>query len=128
MPRVVVVDDDNDLAQELAALFADVGYEVTGVALDARGGIDLVETTRPDVVLMDVRMDGMSGTEAADLLRLRYPDLPVVMLSAYDDEGIVDAARRANAAAYLVKGCTATELLTIVGDVVKMSQEQREER
>lgn len=125
MPRLVVVDDDNDLALELAGLFSDVGYEVAGVAIDALGGIDLVERTRPDVVLMDVRMEGMSGTEAADVLRRDYPDVPVVLLSAYDDEGIVNAARRAQVAAYLVKGCTANELLNTVGTVVKQSQDKR---
>jgi len=125
MPRLVVVDDDNDLAQELAGLFTDVGYEVTGVAIDARGGIDLVGRTRPDVVLMDVRMEGMSGTEAAAVLRREHPDVPVVLLSAYDDEGIVNAARRAKVAAYLVKGCTANELLSTVGTVVKQNQDKR---
>ncbi|HXW81808.1 MAG TPA: response regulator [Acidimicrobiales bacterium] len=122
MPRLVVVDDDNELAQELAGLFSDVGYEVTGVASAAREGIDLVDRTMPDVVLMDVRMEGMSGTEAAGVLRRHYPGLPVVLLSAYADEGIVEAAREAQVAAYLVKGCTARELLSTVGTVVKESR------
>ncbi len=107
MPRLVVVDDDSELAQELAGLFTDVGYEVTGVATAAREGIDLVERTMPDVVLMDIRMEGMSGTEAAGVLRRHHPGLPVVLLSAYADEGIVKAAQDAQVAAYLVKGCTA---------------------
>ena len=128
MPRLVVVDDDDNLARELAGLFEDVGYEVTGVALDARGGIDLVGRTRPDVVVMDVRMEGMSGTEAADVLRREHPGVPVVLLSAYDDEGIVDAARRAQVAAYLVKGCSASELLTTVGTVVKQAQGARRDK
>jgi DNA-binding NarL/FixJ family response regulator len=124
MPRLVVVDDDSQLAQELAGLFTDVGYEVTGVATAAREGIDLVEQTMPDVVLMDVKMDGMSGTEAAGLLHRQHPGLPVVLLSAYADAGIVKAAQEADVAAYLVKGCTAVELLTTVGAVVKESQRQ----
>jgi CheY-like chemotaxis protein len=122
MPRLVVVDDDGDLAQELAGLFTDVGYEVTGVATAAREGINLVERTRPDVVLMDIRMEGMSGTEAASVLRRSHPGVPVVLLSAYSDEGIVKAAREAHVAAYLVKGCTARELLSTVGTVVKDSR------
>lgn len=78
----------------------------------------------PDVVLMDVKMEGMSGTEAAGLLRRQHPGLPVVLLSAYADAGIVKAAEEADVAAYLVKGCTAVELLTTVGAVVKESQRQ----
>jgi two-component system, response regulator PdtaR len=118
MPRLVVVDDDGDLARELAGLFSDVGYEVSGVATAAREGINLVEQTMPDVVLMDVKMPGMSGTEAAGVLRRQHPELPVVLLSAYADEGIVKAARDADVAAYLVKGCTAAELLSTVAAVV----------
>jgi DNA-binding NarL/FixJ family response regulator len=125
MPRVVVVDDDNDLAEELAGLFTDVGYEVMGIANAALEGIDLVSRTSPDVVVMDVRMQGMSGTEAADVLRREHPDVPVVLLSAYSDEGIVKAAEAANVAAYLVKGCSASELLSTVGTVVKASQGRR---
>jgi CheY-like chemotaxis protein len=126
MFRLVVVDDDGDLAQELAGLFTDVGYEVAGVATAAREGISLVEQTRPDVVLMDIKMEGMSGTEAAGVLRRQHPDLPVVLLSAYADEGIVQAARDADVAAYLVKGCTAGELLSTVWTVVQESQESQE--
>jgi DNA-binding NarL/FixJ family response regulator len=124
-PRLVVVDDDRQLAEELAGLFADVGYEVTGVAHAAMQGIDLVDRTRPDVVIMDIRMEGMSGTEAAHVLRHRHPDVPVVLLSAYNDEGIVRAAQEAQVAAYLVKGCTAGELLSTVGTVVKESHKRR---
>jgi DNA-binding NarL/FixJ family response regulator len=125
VPRLVVVDDDTFVAQELAGLFTDVGYEVTGVAYAAKQGIDLVERTKPDVVLMDVRMQGMSGTEAAQVLRRQHPEVPVVLLSAYSDEGIVRAAEEAKVAAYLVKGCSAGELLSTVGTVVRESQSRR---
>lgn len=125
MPRLVVVDDDIKLADELAGLFSDVGYEVTGVANEAVQGIALVARTRPDVVVMDVRMGGMSGTEAAGVLQRQHPDLPVVLLSAYSDEGIRKAAQDVNVAAYLVKGCSAGELLSTVGSVIKQSQTRR---
>ncbi len=125
MPRLVVVDDDNLLAQELAGLFTDVGYEVTGVANEARQGIALVDLTQPDVVVMDVRMDGMSGTEAAGVLQRRHPDVPVVLLSAYSDEGIRKAAQDVNVAAYLVKGCSAGELLSTIGTVIKNNQARK---
>jgi DNA-binding NarL/FixJ family response regulator len=122
MPRLVVVDDDLVLAEELAGLFSDVGYEVTGIAHEALEGIALVADTRPDVVVMDVRMEGMSGTEAAGVLRRQHPGVPVVLLSAYSDEGIQKAAQDAQVAAYLVKGCSAGELLSTVGTVIKKNQ------
>lgn len=128
MPRLIVVDDDMPLAHELAGLFSDVGYEVAGIASEGRECIGLVERTNPDVVVMDVRMEGMSGTEAAGILRRDHPDIPVVLLSAYGDEGIVKAAREASVAAYLIKGCSAGELLSTVGTVVKESREKQDRR
>jgi DNA-binding NarL/FixJ family response regulator len=116
-PRLVVVDDDTALAEELAGLFADVGYEVAGVAHAAEQGIQLVGDFRPDVVVMDVRMEGMSGTEAAEVLHRQHPEVGVILLSAYTDESIVQAAMDAQVAAYLVKGCSAFELLSTIENV-----------
>ncbi|MHB1497826.1 MAG: response regulator [Acidimicrobiales bacterium] len=116
-PRLVVVDDDTALAEELAGLFADVGYEVAGVAQTAEQGIQLVSDSRPDVVVMDVRMEGMSGTEAAEVLHRQHPEVGVILLSAYTDESIVRAAMDAQVAAYLVKGCSAAELLSTIENV-----------
>jgi DNA-binding NarL/FixJ family response regulator len=119
--RLVVVDDE-EVAEQLAGLFSDVGCVVTGIAHAARQGIDMVEQTMPDAIVMDVRMEGMSGTEAAQVLRREHPEVPVILLSAYDDEGIVQAAEQAQVAAYLVKGCSAGELLTTVSTVVGQSR------
>jgi DNA-binding NarL/FixJ family response regulator len=125
MPRLIVVDDDAKVAEELAGLFTDVGYDVAGVAHAAKAGIDLVERHKPDLVVMDVRMEGMSGTEAAHVLRRDHPEVPVVLLSAYADEGIMRAAEDAKVAAYLVKGCSAGELLSTVGTVIRENQSKR---
>ncbi len=116
--RLVVVDDDIPLAQELAQLLAEVGYEVAGIAGEAQAAIELVGKAKPDLVVMDVRMPGMSGTQAAAVLSAEHPELPVVLWSAYDDDSIVKAARQAAVAAYVVKGCGADELLSAVGTLV----------
>jgi DNA-binding NarL/FixJ family response regulator len=124
-PRLVLADDDASLAEELAGLLSDVGYEIAGIASDGGECIEMVERTNPDLVLMDVRMKPMGGTEAAGILRRERPGLPVVLLSAYGDEGIVKSAREADVAAYLVKGCSATELLATVSTFVKQAREGR---
>jgi DNA-binding NarL/FixJ family response regulator len=118
-PRLVVVDDDVGLAEELAGLFSDVGYDVAGVAHAAEEAIELVGWSRPHVVVMDVRMPGMSGTEAAEVLRARHPEVGVVLLSAYSDEGIIKTAMAAQVAAYLVKGCPSSELLSTIATVAE---------
>ena len=118
MPRLVVVDDDGDLAQELAGLFTDVGYEVSGVATAAREGIDLVEQTMPDVVLMDVKMPGHERDRSGRSAAAPAPGLTgrpsLCLRRRRDRQGSADA----DVAAYLVKGCTASELLSTVEAVV----------
>jgi two-component system response regulator DesR len=66
--------------------------------------------TSPDVVLLDLRMPEMSGLEATELLREVAPELPVVLLSAYDDPGLQERAAAAGVHTYLVKGCSAQSL------------------
>jgi DNA-binding NarL/FixJ family response regulator len=117
-PKLVLADDDAPLARELAEFLSEVGYEVAGIASDGNGCIELVERTNPDLVLMDVRMKPMSGTEAAGILHDQRPGLPVILLSAYGDESIIKAARDAEVAAYLVKGCSASELLETMSTAV----------
>lgn len=108
--RVVVADDDARLLEMLSGLLDDLGYEVTAAVPDGRAAVDRCLRDRPDVVLLDQRMPVMSGIEAAEQLHRYAPGLPVVILSAYDDAGLQDAARDAGAVSYLVKGCTASEI------------------
>lgn len=108
--RVVVADDDDRLRDMLVGLLEDLGYDVTGSFPDGAAAIAFCASTPPDVVLLDHRMPQLSGAETAARLRAEHADLPVVMLSAYDDPGLQTAARQAGACAYLVKGCTAREI------------------
>lgn len=116
--RIVVADDDARLLEMLSGLLDDLGYEVTAAVHNGRAAVDRCLRDRPDVVLLDQRMPVMSGIEAAEQLHRRFPDLPVVILSAYDDAGLQDAARDAGAVSYLVKGCTASEISEAINRAV----------
>src|SRR5919204_2442597 len=82
--RILVIDDDPDLVEVITEYFVGAGYEV----LPASRGVDglvLAEQRRPDVVLPDTRMTGMTGVQVLQQLRVRLPDLPVVMISGAAD-------------------------------------------
>lgn len=102
--RVVVVDDDPLVRQALGLMLGGVAdLKVVGEADTGRRGVELCESTRPDVVLMDIRMPDLNGLEATKLLHAR-PDPPrVIVLTTFDADDYVVAAIAAGADAFLLK-------------------------
>jgi DNA-binding NarL/FixJ family response regulator len=88
--------------------------EVVGEAADGREAVRLVEEHRPDTVLMDARMPAVNGLEATRLIKSRWPETRVVVLSIYPVYRA--AALAAGADKFLVKGCPADDLLSAVLD------------
>lgn len=109
--RVLVVDDQRLIRDGIAALLSiRPGIEIAGTATDGRDAVAKAIELAPDVVLLDVRMPGMDGVEAAAVLRDRAPGCRVVMLTTFDDEEYVVQALRAGAHGYLLKDLPAEEL------------------
>ncbi len=114
MIRVLVVDDNAMLRQTLAEALDDRDIEVVGQAVDGEQACWAARDLQPDVVVMDVRMPGMSGPEATAWLTKQCPAVRVVALTAYDDAALHQAMERAGAVSVLVKG---TSLRDIVGAI-----------
>jgi DNA-binding NarL/FixJ family response regulator len=88
---------------------------VVGEASDGEQAISLVEKTRPDVVLMDARMPIIDGLEATRLIKKRWPEVKVIVLTVYTTYR--GAARAAGADAFVVKGAPPEELLEAILDL-----------
>ncbi|MCU1464000.1 MAG: cheY [Acidimicrobiales bacterium] len=84
-PRAVVCDDDGIARRVVRHLLDDSGYEVVGEAANAVEIIALVDHLAPQVVILDMALNGMSGMDAIPLLREAAPDTIVVVYSAFDD-------------------------------------------
>jgi DNA-binding NarL/FixJ family response regulator len=113
--RVLVVDDQPLVREGIASLLALAdGVAVVGTAADGAQALALAEQTRPDVVLMDVRMPTVDGVAAAHALRRLLPSARVLMLTTFDDEQYVLDSLRAGAAGYLLKDLPAAELARAV--------------
>ncbi len=80
--RVLLVDDDEPVRQATAAMLLDMGCEVVEAA-DGPRAIEIAEADRPDIVLMDEAMPGLTGSETAARLRTTYPDLRIVLISGF---------------------------------------------
>jgi signal transduction histidine kinase/ActR/RegA family two-component response regulator len=88
---VLVIDDDPDVRRFLADTLETLGYAVLK-APDGPSGLDLLQRSRPDLVLVDYSMPGMNGAEVARAARARRADLPILFASGYADTAVVDAA------------------------------------
>lgn len=112
--RVVLVDDHRLFRAGLRALLERRGFQVVGEADDGAAARDLVRQTRPDVVLMDLRMPGLSGLAATRLLKAEFPELPVVILTASEEEDDLFEAVKSGAQGYLLKSDPPETVATLV--------------
>jgi DNA-binding NarL/FixJ family response regulator len=103
--RVLLADDHPVVRRGLAALLGTLeGFEVVGEAVDGEAAVRETQLTRPDVVLMDVRMPVLDGVEATRRIRAAVPDTAVLVLTMYEDDATVLTAMQAGAQGYLLKG------------------------
>ncbi len=102
--RVVLVDDHRVVREGLKAMLEDVSeVEIVGEAEDVAGALVAIESGRPDVILLDVRLQRSSGLDACRTIRERHPEVNVVFLSVYEDEQYVFEALRAGGRGYMLK-------------------------
>ena len=109
--RVLLVDDQELVRTGLRGILrARFGFEIVGELASGADVVATVSDTRPDVVVMDVRMPGIDGVTATRLLA-EVPDAPpVLVLTTFEDEEILAGALRAGAAGFLLKGVPAEDL------------------
>lgn len=99
---ILVVDDDPDIRQVLQDRLESYGY-VVETAADGRAALEKLERLTPRGVFLDIRMSGMDGLEVLARIRDRYPEVPVVIITAASAGEKVTSAIRAGARAYLLK-------------------------
>ncbi|MFO7274872.1 MAG: response regulator transcription factor [Bacillota bacterium] len=118
--RVVVVDDHHVVRAGLVALLRQApGLEVVGEAGNGQEALDVVEATKPDVVLMDMQMPVMNGVEATRQIRARFPDVEVLVLTTYDDDELIWGGIQAGAKGYLLKDAPPQQLLEGIETVAR---------
>ena len=120
MIRVLLADDQRIVREGLETLLGLLDdVEVVGTAADGEEAVELAATTRPDVVLMDLRMPRCDGVEATRRLREDHPDIKVLMLTTYaDDRSVIDALR-AGARGYLTKDAGAKQIEQALRQVMR---------
>jgi two-component system response regulator NreC len=118
MIRIVLADDHAVIRSGLRALLQQQeGFQIVGEASDGREAVDLVEKTKPNVVVMDITMPNLNGIEAARQIAAKGLGVAVVVLSMHADEGYVLRALKAGVRGYLLKESLESDLIQAIHSV-----------
>lgn len=113
--RVMIVDDQAVVRSGLSAFLT--AFDDLSLIAEARSGqeaVRLCDEKRPDVIIMDLMMPEMDGVEATRLIRARHPQVQVIVLTSFPEEGLVQKAMQAGAISYLLKNAAAEDLVAAV--------------
>ena len=117
---VMIVEDDRGLREQLVKILnSAAGIKCAGACASAEEALRVIPLEKPDVVLMDIRLPGMSGIDCVAELRHLLPKLQILMLTVYEDSESIFRALKAGASGYLVKSSPPTKLVEAIVDVSK---------
>jgi DNA-binding NarL/FixJ family response regulator len=115
--RVLVADDHEVVRRGLSELFDGTEIEIIAEASSGTQAIEFARAHKPDAVLMDIRMPGGDGLDALTRLQMEQPEIPVLILSTYDNPAYIAKAVALGAAGYVCKGSDRERLLESIRNV-----------
>jgi two-component system, response regulator PdtaR len=111
--RILVAEDETIIRLDLRELLESAGFEICAEARDGLEAVELAGSTEPDLAILDVKMPGLDGIDAARQILDERP-IPIVMLTAYGQQELVSRAVEAGVFGYLVKPFRETDLLPAI--------------
>jgi response regulator NasT len=122
--RVVIAEDEAIIRLDLKEILVDEGYDVVGETGRGDEAVDLVRDHRPDLVILDVKMPGSDGLAAARAIRDLDLKVAVLILTAFSQRNLIDEARDAGVAAYLVKPFQRIELIPAIDQAMARCEQE----
>jgi len=116
---VGIIEDRNEIREGLARLITQTeGFECSGAYRSMEEALTKMPENLPDIVLSDIGLPGMNGIEGVKILKEKYPNLLVLMLSVYDDNDRITEAICAGASGYLLKNTSTAKLIASIKEVL----------
>lgn len=110
--KIMLADDHPLFIEGLSMMLRrEPEFELCGIANNGREVLEMLPTTKPDLILLDINMPKMNGLETIKYIRQSYPNVKIVMLSGYFDEAIIKEAKLKGANGYLLKSSQRDELI-----------------
>lgn len=100
--RILIADDEAVIRIGLRTMLEESGHQVIGAATNGRAALELAQSSKPELVILDIKMPEMDGLETAQHIMQKYP-VPIVILTAYSQRELVEQAKGAAVFGYLVK-------------------------
>lgn len=122
--RVVIAEDEAIIRLDLKEILQDEGYDVVGETGRGDHAVELVQEHRPDLVILDIKMPGSDGLAAARAIRDLDLKVAVLILTAFSQRNLIDEARDAGVAAYLVKPFQRIELIPAIDQAVARCEQE----
>lgn len=116
----ILIADDQELIRESLKIILDMNSDikVVGLAEDGQKVLEQLEKNLPDIILMDIRMPELDGVLCTKIVKEKYPDVKIIILTTFDDDEYVFYALKYGASGYLLKGCSVQELTSAIHTVM----------
>jgi len=100
--QVLAVEDDFLVSREIARAVEAAGFNIIGTASNGKEAVEMARSLKPDVIIMDIKMPGLDGIQAAGQIQESTPT-PIVVLTAYESHHLLERASQSGVGAYLIK-------------------------
>lgn len=120
MITVAIIEDDKFIRESLAEMLAEAGgFECSKTYSNCEDAIADLGFNKPDVILMDIELPGMSGIEGVKRIKAKFPKIDIVMLTVHEDLSMIFDALTAGASGYLDKGSTEEKILDSIREITE---------
>lgn len=117
MLNILVVDDSLIIRRNIGKMISELGHKVVAEAKSGKEAVSAYETTNPDIVTMDITMPDMDGIEAVKIIKDKFTDAKIVMVTSHGQEDMVIKAVQAGASGYVLKPITKEKIVEAIGKV-----------
>jgi len=116
--KIVIFEDNKHLRESLQLLIASSGkFECIGSFADTRNVINVISKTMPDIIITDIEMPVMDGIHATALIKSKFPEIPVLILTVFDDSERIFQSLKAGGNGYLLKNSSPDEIINALMEV-----------
>ncbi|MBI5233871.1 MAG: response regulator [Deltaproteobacteria bacterium] len=122
--KILVIDDENSIRNVLRIHLSSAGYSVI-TASNGRDGLEAASAEDIDLVMCDLKLPDMSGIDIINILKVRSPDMPIIAISGFIDENLIEEVKKTSAVEYLKKPFQKQEVISLVKKVIGKNEKKR---